>query len=173
MTRCSRSKSETGPSSSRGSRHRGWPYGGVGRRSDHRGDGGTNPRPPHPFGGRGSSAEVRGRARAASRSGASKGACLASQGQAPARSGHREPAWGEPRRQHVLMALKNLLRRFGLRMRSFHSLRHYFCSKLVSCGASIEAVRLLAGHSDPCITQRYAHAQGKELKAAIAKLSGQ
>ncbi len=58
-------------------------------------------------------------------------------------------------------------------MRSFHSLRHYFCSKLVSCGASIEAVRLLAGHSDLAITQRYVHAQGKELKAAIAKLPGQ
>jgi site-specific recombinase XerD len=73
----------------------------------------------------------------------------------------------------VLTTLKNLLRRFGLRTRSFHSLRHYFCSKLVNCGASIEAVRLLAGHSDLAITQRYVHAQGKDLKAAIAKLSGQ
>ncbi len=78
-----------------------------------------------------------------------------------------------PRRQHVLTALKNLLRRFGLRERSFHGLRHYFCSKLVSCGASVEAVRLLAGHSDLAITQRYVHALGNDLKAAIAKLSGQ
>ncbi len=76
-----------------------------------------------------------------------------------------------PHRQHVLTALKNLLRRFGLRERSFHSLRHYFCSKLVSCGASVEAVRLL-GRSDLAITQRYVHALGNDLKDAIAKLSG-
>jgi integrase len=78
-----------------------------------------------------------------------------------------------PRRQHVLTALKNLLRRFGLRQRSFHSLRHYFCSKLVSGGASVEAVRLLAGHSDIAITQRYVHALGHDFEPAIAKLSGQ
>jgi site-specific recombinase XerD len=52
-------------------------------------------------------------------------------------------------------------------------LRHYFCSKLLSCGASVEAVRLLAGHSDLAITQRYVHALGNDLRAAIAKLCGQ
>jgi hypothetical protein len=41
----------------------------------------------------------------------------------------------------------------------------------VSCGASVEAVRLLAGHSDLAITLRYVHALGNDLKAAIAKLS--
>ncbi len=77
------------------------------------------------------------------------------------RLARREPGWSR-QRPGV----------FGLRERSFHSLRHYFCSKLVSCGASVEAVRLLAGHSDLAITQRYVHALGNDLKADIAKLSG-
>ena len=77
-----------------------------------------------------------------------------------------------PNRQHVLTALKALQRRHGLRERSFHSLRHYFCSKLVSRGASVEAVRLLAGHSDLATTQRYVHAAGGDLRDAIARLAG-
>lgn len=75
-----------------------------------------------------------------------------------------------PRRQHVLAALKSLQRRCGLKERSFHSLRHYFCSALVRHGASLEAVRLLAGHSGLDITQRYVHANAADLSEAIAKL---
>lgn len=77
-----------------------------------------------------------------------------------------------PNRQHLLTALKALQRRHGLKERSFHSLRHYFCSKLVSLGASIEAVRLLAGHSDLATTQRYVHAAGGDLRDAIARFAG-
>jgi integrase/recombinase XerC len=79
---------------------------------------------------------------------------------------------GTPGRTHVLARLKSLQRRHGLPERSFHALRHYFCSTLVRRGASLEAVRLLAGHGDLQTTQRYVHAAGGDLRAAIAKLSG-
>lgn len=77
-----------------------------------------------------------------------------------------------PGRTHVLASLKALQRRMKLPERSFHALRQYFCSTLVRRGASLEAVRLLAGHGDLHTTQRYVHAVGAELTAAIAKLSG-
>lgn len=75
-----------------------------------------------------------------------------------------------PASRHVLAALKRLQRRHGLRERSFHSLRHAFCSMLVRNGASVEAVRLLAGHSKLEVTQRYVHATAGDLVAAIAVL---
>lgn len=57
------------------------------------------------------------------------------------------------------------------RLAVFHALRHYFCSKLVRCGASVEAVRVMAGHSTLAITQRYVHAASADLRAVIVKLS--
>jgi site-specific recombinase XerD len=77
-----------------------------------------------------------------------------------------------PTRQHVLAAFKKLQQRLSLREWSFHSLRHFFCSALVRHGANIEAVRTLAGHSKLDVTQRYVHATGADLKAAITRLSG-
>jgi integrase len=76
-----------------------------------------------------------------------------------------------PTRQGFLTAFKAFLRKHGLKDRSFHSLRHYFCSTLIRRGASVEAVRLLAGHSDLQVTQRYVHAAAGDLQAAIATLS--
>lgn len=75
-----------------------------------------------------------------------------------------------PERQEVLSVFKRFLRRQGLRERSFHSLRHHFISELMKCGASAEAVRVLAGHSNLEMTQRYAHAATADLRAAIDKL---
>jgi site-specific recombinase XerD len=77
-----------------------------------------------------------------------------------------------PSRQAVLTRLKTLQKLCGLPERSLHSLRHYFCTTLIRRGASVEAVRVLAGHSGLAVTQRYVHATGADLKAAIAKLSG-
>jgi integrase len=73
-----------------------------------------------------------------------------------------------PSRQHVLGAFKRVEEQQGMRGWSFHSLRHYFCSTLIRKGASLEAVRLLAGRSKLDITQRYVHATGDDLVDAIA-----
>jgi len=70
----------------------------------------------------------------------------------------------------VLRYLKRLQRKLGIPERSFHSLRHYFCSTLIRRGASLEAVRLLAGHGSLAVTGRYVHALGKDLEAAVARL---
>ncbi len=72
----------------------------------------------------------------------------------------------------MLSALKRLEQKLGVREWSFHSLRHYFCSTLIRRGASVEAVRLLAGHSKLDVTQRYVHATADDLRAAIARLPG-
>jgi integrase len=75
-----------------------------------------------------------------------------------------------PERTAILTALNALENRIGLRRWSFHSLRHYFCSTLIRRGGSLEAVRVLAGHSNLSVTQRYVHATGADLEAAIARL---
>lgn len=75
-----------------------------------------------------------------------------------------------PGRAHVLTALKRLEEKLVLREWSFHSLRHFFISALVRNGASIEVVRLLAGHSKLDVTQRYVHAEASELRAAVSRL---
>jgi integrase len=79
-------------------------------------------------------------------------------------------AGNTPTRQAVWHALQALLERHDLPQRSVHSLRHAFCSVLIRRGASVEAVRLLAGHSDLQTTQRYVHAQAGDLRAAMATL---
>jgi len=76
-----------------------------------------------------------------------------------------------PRRQTVLHLFKLLLRKNGLKERSFHSLRHYFVTELLRGGANAEAVRVLAGHSKLEMTQRYAHASAPDLRVAIDKLA--
>ncbi len=76
-----------------------------------------------------------------------------------------------PRRQDVLRRLKRLLRKLGLQERSFHSLRHSFLTRLVRRGASVEAVRMLAGHSSLLVTERYVHATASDLHRAISLLS--
>lgn len=78
-------------------------------------------------------------------------------------------------RQHLLHAFHRvqapLIERKLLDRRwSFHHLRHLFCSELVRRGASIEAVRLLAGHAEIKTTMRYVHAHADELRATMSKL---
>lgn len=52
---------------------------------------------------------------------------------------------------------------------SFHRVRHFFCSTLITRGANLEAVRLLAGQSSLAVTQLYVHAQARDLAAAIGR----
>lgn len=78
-----------------------------------------------------------------------------------------------PNRQALLTKLTALQHRHKLPAHSFHALRHYFCSTLVRRGASVEAVRMLAGHSRLEVTQRYVHATASDLRGAISKFVGQ
>jgi site-specific recombinase XerD len=81
------------------------------------------------------------------------------------------PDGSTPRRQEVLYQFWKHLKRAGIRRWSFHSLRHHFISELVRRGASLEAVRVLAGHSKLEMTQRYAHATAADLRTAMDKLA--
>jgi integrase len=76
-----------------------------------------------------------------------------------------------PPRQAVLRMFKEHLTRVELRERSFHQLRHFFCSELVRHGVNVEAVRVLAGHSSLAVTARYLHASDADLREAVAKLA--
>jgi integrase len=77
-----------------------------------------------------------------------------------------------PKRTAVLARFKVLLVKLGVEPRSFHSLRHSFVTQLIRRGASVEAVRLLAGHSSLKVTERYVHATADDLALAMAKLGG-
>ena len=48
-----------------------------------------------------------------------------------------------------------------------HSLRHSFCSNLVSAGASLYMVQILAGHSSPNVTKIYSHIANASLVEAV------
>lgn len=49
----------------------------------------------------------------------------------------------------------------------FHDLRHYFVSHLFMSGAPATTIQALAGHGSLLVTQRYAHHQQSDLKAAV------
>lgn len=53
-----------------------------------------------------------------------------------------------------------------------HSTRHTFCTRLGERGADAFAIQRLAGHSSIVISQRYVHATGPRLDAAIGLLDG-
>ncbi|MBD1401660.1 tyrosine-type recombinase/integrase [Pelovirga terrestris] len=56
----------------------------------------------------------------------------------------------------------------GLRV---HDLRHSFASIAIASGASLYDVQKLLGHSDPSMTQRYAHLSKDSLQKATEKVS--
>ena len=47
-----------------------------------------------------------------------------------------------------------------------HDLRHQFASMLINSGRSLYEVQQILGHSDPSVTQRYAHLSTKSLQDA-------
>ena len=77
-----------------------------------------------------------------------------------------------PSRQALLTALTRLLKRLRVPHHSVHGLRHGIFSELVRRGASIEAVRVIAGHSDVKTTMRYVHATAGDVRATMALLAG-
>lgn len=54
----------------------------------------------------------------------------------------------------------------GLPHLRIHDLRHQAASNLINSGSSLYIVQLILGHSDPIITQRYAHLSMKSLNDA-------
>lgn len=54
----------------------------------------------------------------------------------------------------------------------FHDLRHTFASQLVRSGVDLYVVQKLLGHSNPKMTQRYAHLQPAQLQIAIEMIDG-
>jgi integrase len=53
-----------------------------------------------------------------------------------------------------------------------HDLRHSFASRVKRGGADLYTVQRLLGHSTPLMTQRYAHLQPDDLRAAVEGLVG-
>jgi len=78
-------------------------------------------------------------------------------------------SWGTPWSEAGLRnAFDRAKRKAGLAEWTFHSLRHFFVSDLFRQGASAPVVQRLAGHEVLTTTQRYAHANDDECRAAIA-----
>jgi integrase len=76
------------------------------------------------------------------------------------------------RDQHAGRLLKRAVRAAKLsdQQLHFHSLRHTFASWLVQNGASLCQVQSLLGHSNPRITQVYAHLQPSEMHDIVERL---
>ena len=48
-----------------------------------------------------------------------------------------------------------------------HSLRHSFCTWLLTAGVPIQEVQLIAGHSSIAVTEIYNHMQSQNLHHAV------
>jgi integrase len=59
----------------------------------------------------------------------------------------------------------------GLPHLRLHDLRHQYASFLVNSGRTLYEVQQILGHSDPMVTQRYAHLSSKSLQDAAASAS--
>jgi integrase len=64
-------------------------------------------------------------------------------------------------------------RRAGLPRTRLHDCRHTVASLLVSNGASLAVVGAILGHSNPSVTNRYAHLLDDPLRAALAGVAQQ
>jgi integrase len=59
----------------------------------------------------------------------------------------------------------------GLPHLQIHDLRHQYASFLVNGGRTLYEVQQILGHSDPSVTQRYAHLSRKSLQDAANSAS--
>ena len=59
----------------------------------------------------------------------------------------------------------------GLPHLRLHDLRHQYASFLINQGRTLYEVQQILGHSDPSVTQRYAHLSTKSLQAAADSAS--
>ncbi len=70
--------------------------------------------------------------------------------------------------QKVWIRLRN---EAGLPHLRLHDLRHQYASFLVNSGRTLYEVQQILGHSDPTVTQRYAHLSSRSLQDAAASAS--
>jgi len=68
---------------------------------------------------------------------------------------------------------EELRQKAGLPKARLHDLRHQFASFLVNDGQSLYTVQQILGHSDPSVTQRYAHLWTSALQLAASSASKQ
>jgi len=80
------------------------------------------------------------------------------------------PRTGE-RYYNIHKAWDRLRNEAGLPQLRLHDLRHQYASFLVNSGRTLYEVQQILGHSDPMVTQRYAHLSSKSLQAAAASAS--
>jgi integrase len=66
---------------------------------------------------------------------------------------------------------ERLRREAGLPHLRIHDLRHQYASFLVNSGRTLYEVQQILGHSDPTVTQRYAHLSSKALQEAANSAS--
>lgn len=72
----------------------------------------------------------------------------------------------------IKKAWKALLKAAEITGFRLHDLRHSFASRVKRGGADLYVVQRLLGHSSPMMTQRYAHLQPDDLRAAVEKVAG-
>ena len=73
-----------------------------------------------------------------------------------------------PKRQNLWSHLRYLQDKHDLPHRSVHALRHGFCTHLLRRGIDVESVRVLAGHTNLAVTQRYLHADPERARAMMS-----
>lgn len=71
----------------------------------------------------------------------------------------------------IMKVWSRLRAKAGLPHLRIHDLRHQYASFLVNAGRSLYEVQQILGHSDPSVTQRYAHLSTKSLQDAANSAS--
>lgn len=74
---------------------------------------------------------------------------------------------------NIAKVWEDLRKKAGLPKLRLHDLRHQFASFLVNDGQSLYTVQQILGHSDPSVTQRYAHLSVTALQNAANSASKQ
>lgn len=74
---------------------------------------------------------------------------------------------------NIAKVWEDLRKQAGLPKLRLHDLRHQFASFLVNDGQSLYTVQQILGHSDPSVTQRYAHLSTAALQSAANSASKQ
>jgi integrase len=71
----------------------------------------------------------------------------------------------------IMKVWSRLRRKAGLERVRIHDLRHQYAPFLVNAGHSLYDVQKILGHTDPAVTQRYAHLSSAALQAAANSAS--